>query len=147
MIPEVRDAADACEVAEDARAAEALVRFLVADFEMLQDGQRVGYIDTIIQRRATMHTLASFGGHWDDVQILPIGSDAALTSMIFHDEIAFTDNREIRIWGPSTLLWRKRAGRWQVVSADSDDYPSWSLDQSLISNSNRLRSSGKGWGR
>jgi ketosteroid isomerase-like protein len=113
----------AFEQAEGTRDPLAVLGFLSPDFSMLQDGRRVGHEETVAQIRATLPTLRAFEPEFHDVEVLVLAHDAALTSMVFHDVLTDAEGATTRMWGPSTLLWRKRDGSWRVVFADSDHYP------------------------
>lgn len=120
---ELRATLDAFLAAERARDVDALLAFLAPDFRMLQDGMRVDHDATVAQMRATLPTLRAFRARFDDVQVIPLTRDWALSSLVFHDEIVAADGSELAMWGPSTMLWRRDGGRWRLVFADSDHYP------------------------
>lgn len=111
------------EATERTLSAPALLDFLDPEFTMLQDGTRVDHAATVVQMEATLPTLRSFEPRFDDVEVLVLSQDHALTSMIFHDEITDAEGTVTRMQGPSTLLWRKRQGTWRILFADSDHYP------------------------
>lgn len=114
---------DAFLAAERARDVDALLAFLAPDFHMFQDGVRVDHDATVAQMRATLPTLQAFRPRFDDVQVIPLTRDWALSSLVFHDELVAADGTELAMWGPSTMLWRRDDGRWRLVFADSDHYP------------------------
>ena len=90
---------------------------------MLQDGKRVDYASTVQQIRSVLPTLAAFEPRFEEVEVLVLAPDTALTSMVFHDEITAGDGSLSRMWGPSTLVWKLRDGVWRIVFGDSDHYP------------------------
>jgi len=120
---EVLAALRAFEAAERELSPDALLAFLSPEFSMLQDGHRVDHDHTVEQIRTTLPTLRSFEPRFDQVEVLVLAPDAAVTSMIFHDVITGADGTVTRMWGPSTLVWRREAGGWRIVFGDSDHYP------------------------
>ena len=100
-----------------------VLAFLAPDFAMFQDGERVGRDATVAQIRTVMPSLRAFDASFEDVQVIVLGADAALTSMTFRDTITAADGATTTMRGPSTLLWRRRDGVWSIVFADSDHYP------------------------
>lgn len=111
------------EAAERTRDPDALIVFLADDFEMLQDGRRVDRAATVAQMRATLPTLREFTPRFDDLRVIVLDRDTALSSLIFHDDLVDEKGKRLRMWGPSTMLWQRRAGSWKMVFADSDHYP------------------------
>jgi len=120
---QLREALAAFEAAQRRLDAEAVIAVLAPDFTMLQDGVRVGHDATVAQIRATLPSLRALHTRFDDVEVHVLGPDTALTSMRFDDVVTDADGSTVRTWGPSTMLWRRRDGRWRLVFADSDHYP------------------------
>jgi ketosteroid isomerase-like protein len=120
---DVMTAIRAFEDAERDCAAERMIAFLDPQFTMLHDGQRCGYDEIVRQMRESMPTLKDYKPRFDDVRVIAIAPDAALTSMTFHDEFTGEGGETIRLRGPTTLLWRKRPEGWLIVYADADHYP------------------------
>ncbi len=99
---------------------DAVIAFLAPEFSMLQDGVRVDRDSTVEQIRSSLPTLRAFEPRFDDVQVVVLAPDAALTSMTFRDQATAADGTITRTSGPSTLLWRLHEGRWRIAFADSD---------------------------
>ncbi|MEQ8765737.1 MAG: nuclear transport factor 2 family protein [Planctomycetota bacterium] len=124
VIAEVREAMRQFEAQEKERSVDGLLSFLDPEFGMLQDGQRVGHAATVDQMKMSLPSLRSFEPRFDDIEIRALTEDLALTSMVFHDVITAGDGSVTRMWGPSTLLWRRsNDGKWRILFADSDHYP------------------------
>lgn len=119
---EVIKALRAFESAERNLSLESVTGFLDPEFRMLQDGHRVDYESTMTQMHKTLPTLQAFEPRFEDVQVLVLSPDTAVTSMIFHDVITDASGQVTRTWGPSTLVWRFRNGRWRILFGDSDHY-------------------------
>jgi len=109
--------------AETTRDPEVVLAFVAPDFHMLQDGLRVDRASTVEQMRSTLPGLRAFEPRFDDIRVIPLGRDWALSSLVFHDRIVAADGGELTMWGPSTMLWRRDAEGWRLVFADSDHYP------------------------
>ena len=63
------------------------------------------------------------GDWWTDLEITPVGSNAAVSSFLFRDSIVTREGELIRNRGPTTLVWQRRGGEWRVLRADADHYP------------------------
>ena len=118
----------AFEAAERTLDPAAVLAFIDPEFRMFQDGERVDYAATVAQMEATLPTLRLFEPRFEDIEIIVIGPDAALSSMTFHDVITDAQGVTTRMRGPSTMLWRRRGGEWRIVFADSDHYPDYESD-------------------
>ncbi len=113
----------AVEAAERSLDPDAVLAFIAPDFVMVQDGRHVDYDATVEQIRSTLPTLRAFEPHFDEILVFVLDADTALTTLIFRDEVTDADGNTLRMWGPSTMLWLRRDGRWQIAFADSDHYP------------------------
>ena len=120
---ELRDALAAFEAAQRALDVDAVLGYLAEDFSMLHDGTRVDHAATVQQIRLTLPNLRAFEPRFEDIQVLVLGPDLALTSMTFRDAVTDALGVTHRQRGPSTLLWRRVQGDWRIVFADSDHYP------------------------
>ena len=109
--------------ADTARNAEGVIALLWPEFSMLADGQRLDYGQVAQGSRAFMATLESFHAEWTDLEITPVGSDAAVSSFRFRDSIVTREGELIQTRGPTTLVWQRRGGEWRVLRADADHYP------------------------
>jgi len=109
--------------ADTARNAEGVIALLWPEFSMLADGQRLDYGRVAQGSRAFMATLESFHAEWTDLEITPVGSNAAVSSFLFRDSIVTREGELIRNRGPTTLVWQRRGGEWRVLRADADHYP------------------------
>jgi len=109
--------------ADTARDAEGVIRLLWPDFTMLVDGSRRSYDEIATGSREFMASLDFFHTEWTDLQIIPIGSDAAIASLQFRDSIMTHMGDLIRTRGPTTFLWERRNGEWRLRFADADHYP------------------------
>lgn len=119
---EVLAATRAFEAAEHSRDADAVLAFLAPEFYMYQDGTRVGRDEVAAQIQQTLPALQAFEPRFDDIEIIELGEDAALVTLTFFDEIRGADGVTTQARGPTTLLWRRRDGRWLLEYADADHY-------------------------
>lgn len=108
---------------ERERDVEGVLACLAPGFYMYQDGHRVDLATTVAQIKGTLPTLRAFEPRFEDVEVIILGRDAALVSMLFHDVITDANGTTTRLWGPTTLLWRRHNETWRIAYADSDHYP------------------------
>jgi hypothetical protein len=109
--------------ADTARSAEQVIALLWPEFEMLVDGQRVGFDEVAEGSRTFMAGVETFHTTWSDLRIIPLGPDAAVSSFIFRDSIVTRSGELIRNRGPTTLVWQRRDGEWRIRFGDADHYP------------------------
>lgn len=109
--------------ADTARNAEAVIALLWPDFSMLADGNRISYADAVGGSREFMASLELFDTEWTDLQITPLGPDAAVASFQFRDSIVTSAGELIQNRGPTSFVWQRRAGEWRILFADADHYP------------------------
>ena len=123
VIEEVEAALWAFHAADTARNAEGVIGLLWPDYSMLGDGARLRYADVAAGSRDFMAGLSEFHTEWSDLEIIPLGPDAAVTSFLFRDSILSEAGDLIRSTGPTTLVWERREGVWRVRFGDADHYP------------------------
>ena len=122
-VVEVEAAVWAFHAADTARNAEGVIELLWPEFTMLADGTRLSYVDVATGSREFMGSLESFHTEWSDLEIVPLGVDAAVSSFTFRDSIVTRAGELIRSRGPTTLVWQRRGGEWKVLFGDADHYP------------------------
>jgi ketosteroid isomerase-like protein len=123
VISEVEAAVWAFHAADTARDAEAVIALLWPEYYMLADGQRVGYKEIAQSSREFMDGLELFHTVWSDLRIVPVTSEAAISSFLFRDSIVTRDGELIQTQGPTTLFWERRSGEWRALFGDADHYP------------------------
>ena len=122
VVEQVEAAVWAFHAADTARNAEGVIELLWPEFTMLVDGRRLTYPEVAAGSREFMATLESFHAEWSELEIVPLGSDAAISSFVFRDSIVSRAGEVDRAHGPTTFVWQKRAGEWKVLFADADHY-------------------------
>ena len=122
VVEQVEAAVWAFHAADTARNAEGVIELLWPEFTMLVDGRRLTYPEVAAGSREFMATLESFHTEWSELEIVPLGSDAAISSFVFRDSIVSRAGEVDRAHGPTTFVWQKRAGEWRVLFADADHY-------------------------
>jgi len=122
IVEQVEAAVWAFHSADTARNAEGVIDLLWPEFTMLVDGRRLTYPEVAAGSREFMATLEAFHTEWSDLEIVPLGSDAAISSFVFRDSIVTRDGEVDQAHGPTTFVWQRRAGRWRVLFADADHY-------------------------
>jgi len=122
VVEQVEAAVWAFHAADTARNAQGVIDLLWPEFTMLVDGRRLTYPEVAAGSREFMATLESFHTEWSDLEIVSLGSDAAISSFVFRDSIVTRDGEVNQAHGPTTFVWQRRAGEWRVLFADADHY-------------------------
>jgi len=120
---EVTEALRGFEAAQEQRDATRAVAYLAPEFRMFLDGERVERDAIVRQIAETFASLERLETSFDDVEVLPLGPRAALSSFAFRDEIELAGGETVRQRGATTLLWRRDGSRWRIVYAHSDHRP------------------------
>lgn len=101
---------------------QGVVDHLWPEFYMYGDGVRSEYPTVRDNILAFMAGLKSFDTEWSDVEVVPLGRDAALASFLFRDSIVTVEGALVRSQGPTTLIWQRRGAEWRLLYADADHY-------------------------
>lgn len=120
---EVEAAVWAFHAADTARDAEAVVALLWPDYTMLADGNRLTYAEPAEGSRTFMASLVLFHTEWTDLQVVPLGPDAAVASFAFRDSLITNAGELIRNRGTTTFVYQRRNGQWRVLFADPNHRP------------------------
>lgn len=120
---QVEAAVWAFHAADTARDAEAVIRLLWPEYTMLADGVRQGYDQVAAGSREFMAGLSLFHTVWRDLQVTPLGENAAIASFQFQDSIVTKAGDLIRNRGTTTFVWQRRNGEWRVLFADANHHP------------------------
>lgn len=120
---EVKNQVQAFHAADTSLNAAAVVDLLWPEFTMLADGNYVNYEQVKSGSLAYMASLESFDTQWDELKIILLGSDHAISAFIFNDSIVSKDRTVTQSRGPNTFVWEKRDNQWKVIYADADHYP------------------------
>jgi ketosteroid isomerase-like protein len=118
----VDSATRAFEDAERARDPERAIAHLAPEFYMYVDGVRSGYDSVVAGIRRALGTLQRFEPGFEDIEVVVLGRDAAVSTFTFHDAITTADGETQRFRGPTTLVWERRGANWLIVYADADHY-------------------------
>ena len=110
VLHEVEAAVWAFHAADTARNADAVIALLWPEFEMLADGNRVGYQEAVAGSRGFMSGLEVFATDWTDVRIIPLGPDHAVASFQFRDSILTKTGDLIQAEGPTTFVFEQSDG-------------------------------------
>ena len=87
VVEEVETALWAFHAADTARSAEGVISLLWPEYSMLGDGARLRYPAVAAGSREFMAGLSEFHTEWSDIEIIPLGPDAAIKSFLFRDSI------------------------------------------------------------
>lgn len=123
IVRDVNEQLAAFHTADTTMNAEGVIALLWPEFSMLADGNRMYYDDVVKGSRSFMASLVLFQTDWTDIQITPLGRDAAVSSFQFRDSIITKAGDLIQAKGPTTFVWQKRGAEWRVLFADADHYP------------------------
>jgi ketosteroid isomerase-like protein len=119
----VDSATRAFEDAERMRDPERAIAHLAPEFYMYVDGVRSGYDSVVAGIRRTLGTLQKFEPGFEDIEVMVLGRDAAVSTFTFHDVITTAEGDTQRFRGPTTLVWERRGTDWLIIYADADHYP------------------------
>jgi|GEM_PF-1931644 len=123
LIKQVENQVMAFHAADTSLNAQGVVDLLWPEFTMLADGNFVKYEEVKTGSKNFMETLATFHTEWDDLKIIPLGDNHAISSFIFTDSLVAIDGTVTQSRGPNTFVWEKRNGEWKVIYGDADHYP------------------------
>ena len=123
LIEQVENQVMAFHTADTSLNAQGIVDLLWPEFTMLADGNHVKYEEVKIGSKMFMESLATFHTEWDDLKIIPLGNNHAISSFIFTDSLVAKDGKVTQSKGPNTFVWEKRNGEWKVIYGDADHYP------------------------
>jgi hypothetical protein len=120
LIAEVEGRVWAFHAADTARNAEGVIGLLWPEYTMLADGSRLDYDQAAAGSREFMAGLALFHSDWTELEVVPLGRDAAVASFMFRDSIVTLSGDLIQSQGTTTFVWERRSGEWRVLFADAD---------------------------
>jgi hypothetical protein len=109
--------------ADTARDAEGVLALLWPEYEMRVDGALIDFESIASGSREFMAGLRVFHTEWTDLRIVPLSETLAVASFRFEDSLVATTGELTRSWGPTTLIWERRADEWRAVFGDADHYP------------------------
>ena len=121
----VEQALRSFEAAELALDVDGLIRHFahVSEFHIYNDGQRLSYEQMTAGVRTTFPMLHSIRGGFDDIEIIVIAPDAALSTATFHETITDRSGGSLQQRGAASWLWRLIDGEWRIVYGHLDHYP------------------------
>lgn len=123
LIEQVETRVRAFHTADTSLNAKALTDLLWPEYTMLVDGNYITYSDVKTGSRTFMENTEAFHTQWEELRIIPLGNDHAISSFIFKDSIIAKDGTISRSKGPNTFVWEKRNGQWKLIFGDADHYP------------------------
>ena len=123
LIEDVRSQVKSFRQADIELNSEKIIDLLWPEFTMLADGNYLVYQDVVKGSHAFMASLEVFKTDWNDLRIIPLGENHAISSFIFVDSLVSKDGTVNRSRGPNTFVWERRDSLWKVLYADADHYP------------------------
>jgi len=123
VINEIETVVWALHTADTSMNAEGVIDLLWPEASMLIDGNRMSYEEISDGSRQFMKGLTLFHTEWNDLQIIPVTENAAISSFIFIDSIVNNQGSITQAQGPNTFMWIKRKDEWKIIFGDADHYP------------------------
>lgn len=123
LIEQVKFQVNAFHAADTALNSDKVIDLLWPEFTMLADGNYIEFNDVKTGSKKFMTSLKSFNTQWNDLRIIPLGKNHAISSFIFIDSLVAKDGTITKSKGPNTFIWEKRDGEWKVLYGDADHYP------------------------
>lgn len=123
LIEQVESQVMAFHAADTSLNAQGVVDLLWPEFTMLADGNHVKYEEVKIGSKAFMESLEAFHTEWNDLKIIPLGENHAISSFTFTDSLVAKNGTITQNRGPNTFVWEKRNEEWKVIYGDADHYP------------------------
>jgi ketosteroid isomerase-like protein len=113
------------EAAERSRDPEALIAHFapVPEFVIYNDGEPVTYQEMTVAVRATLPSLRSIEGGFQDLRVVPLGPDHALAHATFRETVVPGAGDAVRSRGAASWLWRRIDGAWRIVYGQVDHRP------------------------
>jgi len=120
----VEQALRSFEAAERALDADRLIRYFadIPGFHIYNDGQRLSYEVMTEGVRQAFPTLRSIEGGFNDVQIIVLASDAALSTATFQETVIDRRGTSTRQHGAASWLWRHIDGEWRIAYGHIDHH-------------------------
>ncbi len=103
--------------------AQRIVDHLWPEFYMYLDGTRLDYAEVRADILSFMGDIRSLHTDWTDVEVLPLGSNKAMSSFRFQDSVVLAAGVPVQTEGPTTMLWERRGADWKLLYTDADHYP------------------------
>ena len=118
----VEQALHSFEAAERALDADRLIRHFAAspDFHIYNDGLRLSYEVMTAGVRNAFPTLRSIEGGFNDIQVIVLAPDAAISTATFEETVTDRAGRSTRQHGAASWLWRQIDGEWRIVYGHID---------------------------
>lgn len=123
LIKQVETQVRAFHTADTSLNDRAILSLLWPEYTMLVDGNHISYNDVKAGTGKFMANTKAFYTQWQDLRIIPLGNEHAISSFIFTDSIIANDGTITRSKGPNTFVWEKRNEEWRLIYGDADHYP------------------------
>lgn len=93
-------------------------------FRVYLDGQSLTRADLVEQVAGLGSALQSLEAAWEDIQVTPLGRDAALGASRFERTLVDLAGDTIRDWGTATWVWIRQDDGWRMIHGHGVHYPS-----------------------
>lgn len=92
-------------------------------FRIYLDGQRVTRAELVGQVSDMPSTLRSLEAALEDIEVTPLGRDAALCALRFERTVVDVAGDTLRDWGTATWVWVRRDDGWRLIHGHGVHYP------------------------
>jgi ketosteroid isomerase-like protein len=92
-------------------------------FRIYLDGQRISRAELVAQVAEMPSALRSLHAAFEDIEVTPLGRDAALGAARFERTVVDIAGDTLRDWGTATWVWVRRDEGWKVIHGHGVHYP------------------------
>ena len=92
------------------------------EFRIYLDGQRVTRAELVDQVAQMPSQLRSLEAAWEDIEVTPLGRDAALGASRFQRTVVDLAGDTLRDWGTATWVWVRQSDRWRLIHGHGVHY-------------------------
>lgn len=92
-------------------------------FRIYLDGQRLSREELVAQAAQMPSVLQSLEATWGDIEVTPLGRDAALGASRFERTVVNVAGDTVRDWGTATWVWVRQSDRWRLIHGHGVHYP------------------------
>ena len=104
---------------------EVITAFYADDptFRIYLDGQRVTRDELVAQVNGMPSALRSLHAAWENIEVTPLGRDAALGAARFERVVVDIAGDTLRDWGAATWVWVRQEEGWRLIHGHGVHYP------------------------
>ena len=122
QIAEIEEAVWQLHTADTSLNAQGVLDLMWPESSMLVDGNRLSFNEISTGSKQFMSGLTLFHTVWEDLRVIRLSENTAISSFIFNDSIVNKEGAIIQSKGPNTFIWEKRDDQWKIIFGDADHY-------------------------